>query len=87
MDHSVPDKLITRMNRWRKKTKAAQFGGVALDIEKTEYKKKGKNMKRKGGKPPIDFRLVEDFVDFQIALDNEEYDQAVPLFFKLKRIV
>lgn len=83
----VPERLINKMKKFVKNHSGKDFGEAHPYVERTEYKKKGKDIKRKGGKPPVQYFFVEEFVDLRIHLEREEYSEALPLYFKLKHIV
>jgi len=46
-----------------------------------------KNIKRKGGRPPVDYRAIEIKVDLEEAYNQGDPEQARPLFFQLRRLV
>lgn len=54
--------------------------------EPTQYRHHGHQpMKRKGGRPPRDFELTEDFCDFCKLIEQGNLTEAIPLYFYLTR--
>ena len=86
-DSSHPLFIIEKMIQFVEKHSGGDFGGVRPPVDQTQYKKPGKAIKRKGGKPPVDYYYVEEFVDLQLMLERGEWEEAIPLYYKLKRLV
>lgn len=81
-------RLINKMYQFVNTHSAADFGGLAPPREQTQYKHSNRStIKKKGGNPPADFFYVEEFIDLQLHLEALEYDEAIPLYFKLRRLV
>jgi hypothetical protein len=56
--------------------------------EKTEYTASlSRAMKRKGGNPPVDYRVIEIKVDLERAIEKEDQEGAVPLYFQLLHLL
>jgi hypothetical protein len=87
LELAVPEKLLKRMHRFVKNHTGADFAGVRPPVEKIVYKHPGTPIKRRGGSPPKDFEYVENFIDLGIALDEGDFETAIPLFYKLNRLV
>lgn len=85
----VPDswtRLCQRMHELCNQLSATDFAGIQPQREKTQYTHSHKQIKRKGGRPPIDYSAVEHFVDLQLHLSRGEYNQALPLYYYIRRL-
>jgi len=83
----VDESLLRHIRKFIRTHSGGDFGGVCPPRERTQYKHAGKNMKHKGGNPPIDFFYVEEFVDLQIYVEEGDFENAIPIFFKLRRLI
>lgn len=81
------ERLIGRMQKFAREVKAEDCAGLAGQGPRTEYKHQHKSMKRKGGKPPADYTAVEMLIDLQIELKRNNFDDAIPLYYALKRML
>jgi hypothetical protein len=79
--------LIGRMISFSNAVKASDFAGLSGSGEKVQYTHVHKSMKVKGGSPPRDYDAVEMMIDFQSAISQQNYDQAIPLYYSLKRLL
>ncbi len=92
MKYTVSPTLIERMSRFARTldATAVSLASPSASTERTEYTTT--NTVVGGGKQggtPRDSRmtLLEDVIDFKMALQQGDYDSAVPLYFRLKRKV
>lgn len=79
--------FLGRMALFTLSVSAADFAGISGKREKIEYTEKHKSQKVKGGRPPIDYSAVEDFVDLQRAIAAGDVDAAAPIYFRLRRLL
>ena len=79
-------KLYGKIQRFVETHTAADFSGLSPQAEKTQYTHNSKALKLKGGKPPKDYALVEDFVDLQLFVLAEDFVSALPYYFRLSRL-
>lgn len=87
LELAISPVLLRKIQRFIDTHSGGDFGGIQPPVEKTQYKHPGSALKRKGGGPPKDFSLVEDFVDLQIAVETGDFETAIPLYYKLRRLV
>jgi len=85
--HARYQKLINRMWVFFKEVKASDCAGLAGQGPKTEYTHLHRNIKKKGGKPPADYTAVEMMIDFKLEMGRHNYDDAIPLYYSLKRML
>ena len=78
---------IQSMKHFVRTTKATDFANLQSLTERTQYVHDHKAMKRKGGSPPKDFTAIEMFVDLQRAVEADLLDEALPLYFQLKKML
>lgn len=84
----VPQKLINRMWKLYNSVTAEDCAGLSGQGEHTQYKKPSRNLKQKSsGKQPADYNAVECLVDFKAAMDKNNYAEAVPFYFHLRRFL
>lgn len=80
-------KILTSMRAFIARHPAEDLANLSVRGEPTEYKGRGKAIKKKGGKPPAVFSLVETYVDFQKAVKDENFEAAISLFYYLKHFL
>jgi hypothetical protein len=81
-------RLIRHMEKFAREVKASDCADLKGDPrEKTQYTHSHKALKLKGGHPPRDYTAVELLIDFKIEMNKENYDQAIPLYFQLIRLL
>lgn len=80
-------RLITNMHRFSKQITSADCAGISGQGEKVQYTQVHKDMKRKGGHSPKDYTAVEMLIDFRAALEKADYEEAMPLYFGLRRML
>lgn len=81
-------KLVSNLYKFIETHSGADFGGITPNnIEKTQYTHVTKGYKRKGGKPPIDFSLTEQFVDLQLLVQQGQISEALPIYFHLRNLI
>lgn len=54
---------------------------------KTHFEHRHKNLKKKGGRPPVDYSVVEQITDLRIAYNNGNWKQALVLYIVLSRVL
>lgn len=79
--------LARRMQKFVDNLDPGEFGGISPPRDKVQFKHKHKSIKKKGGNPPIDYTLAERLVDLKLCLERQEYFQALPIYFYLRRMV
>jgi hypothetical protein len=79
--------LLDRMRRFAQSVSANDFAELTGQGEKVQYNNVHKSMKTKGGKPPFVYTAVEMLVDFQRAMSKDLFDEALPLYYSLKRLL
>lgn len=85
---AVSQKLINKMWRFNQLVKTEDCAGITGHEEPTQYTEKHKSLKRKAsGKQPADYNAVELLVDFRAAMNAGNYEEAVPLYFHLRRML
>ena len=82
---SQAEKLLNNISRYIRSHTAGDFAGLSPRTEKTQYTHNSRALKPKGGNPPKDYSLAEDFVDLQKAALTADLEQALPLYFKLRQ--
>ena len=87
LDLAVSPKLLSSIERFIRDHSGGDFGGISPPRERTQYKYSGKNIKKKGGNPPIDYHYVEEFVDLQIYVEQGDFEKALPIYYKLRRLI
>lgn len=55
--------------------------------DRTRYKHKHKQYKRRGGSPPVDYLIVELKVDLEIAIREEDDAEVLSLYFQINRML
>lgn len=75
------------MKHFAKTITAEDCAGLTGQSEKTQYKNKHKSRKIKGGSPPKDYTAVEMLIDFKQAMKEQNFEEAVPLYYSLKRLL
>lgn len=76
---------LESMWKFYREVSAKDCAGLRPLSEKVQYVHEHKSMKLKGGRPPRDYDAVELLVDFKKAMDNDNLDEAIPLYYILKR--
>lgn len=79
-----------RMKRFIERHGAADFAHIGVDLDnKTQYKKRpGQGARRtKGGGNSKESMLLDDWVDLQAAIENELWEDAYPLYFRIRRLL
>lgn len=79
--------LINRMWAFHDRVRPEDCAGLTGQGEKVQYKHKHKSIKRHGGKPPADYTAVELLIDFKIAMKAKSYEEAIPVYYQLKRML
>lgn len=82
---SQAEKMLNNIAHYIKAHTAGDFAGLSPRTEKTQYTHNSRALKPKGGNPPKDYSLAEDFVDLQQAYRTENLEEALPLYFKLRQ--
>lgn len=80
-------KLITRMWTFYNTVTADDCAGISGQGQRVQYTHKHQSAKVKGGSPPKDYTAVEVLVDFRKAMDSSKFEDAIPLYFSLKRMI
>lgn len=80
-------RLISNMHRFAKEIKASDCAGISGQGQKVQYTHQHNSMKQKGGHAPKDYTAVEMLVDLQKALEAKSYEEAMPLYFGLRRML
>lgn len=85
----VTDKLLNRMNKFANEIKAGDFVGVSrlngLSDQDIENRAGGGGGSKYGNPPEL--QGVETLVDFQDAMANERYEEAIGPYYRLKRLL
>jgi hypothetical protein len=64
------------------------LAGLVTPVEdRVQYRHSHKGIKRKGGKPPKDYLAVEVLTDLRQHFQRGELDEALPLYYQLKRLM
>lgn len=80
-------KIYERLLRFSREHSGTDFAGLSAQTERTQYTELHRSMKRKGGRPPHDFALVEDLIDFQKLVKEGKLEEALPYYYRLSRLV
>jgi hypothetical protein len=88
---TTPDLLLQRIRGYVNNVRA-HAGELALlspkgPDDKTQWKSKHKNLKKKGGRPPVDYSAIEMLSDLETALAERNVRQALVLYGLLNRIL
>jgi hypothetical protein len=75
------------MNEFAKTVTAKDCAGISGQGAKVQFTHLHNSMKQKGGHAPKDYTAVEMLVDFKSHLQKAEYDEAMPLYFGLRRML
>ena len=80
-------RTIRHMVEFSKIIKASDCAGISGQGDKVQFTHLHDSMKQKGGHAPKDYTAVEMLVDFKAALLQGKYDEAIPLYFGLRRML
>lgn len=80
-------KLVRRIERFLSTITASDCAGLTGQGEKVQYTHSHKSMKFKGGKPPADYSAVEMLIDLRIEYNRQNIDDAIPLYYALRRML
>ncbi len=78
-------KLYKKIQDFVKNHSAEDFAGCSPAGEPTRYKTNSKAKKVKGGKPPRDYFLTEEFIDLTLLVSQGNFEEALPIYFQLSR--
>jgi hypothetical protein len=78
---------ISAMERFARTLSADDFAGISSQSEKIQYTHIHKARKRKGGSPPRDYYGVEILIDFRQALEQQNYVEALTLYYQIRRML
>lgn len=78
-------KLSEKLSQFAKELDELDLSDLGSISEKVEYKQYHKARKMKGGRPPRDYLVVEAKVDFQRMVSEGKYDEALPLYYYLRK--
>ena len=80
--------LVSKMKQFEAAVDATDFAMLPVDLgKKTQYTTPHQPKKKKGGAPPADYLALEDFIDLGIHLDRGQYADAIPLYYRLKKLL
>jgi hypothetical protein len=81
------NRMIEWMHLFNSSISAKDFAGLVGNGEKVQYTCMHKSMKVKGGRPPMDYTAIEMLVDFRHALRSGFYEDAIPLYYSLRKLL
>ena len=80
--------IVAQMNSFISTVTVTDFAFLPITYTgKTQYKRRHAPRKRKGKAPSKQFEAIDDFIDLQLHLERGEYHEAIPLYYRLKRIL
>lgn len=85
--HQERLRRISAMERFVARLTTDDLVSITPISEKIQFKHVHKSMKKKGGSPPKDYTAVEIKCDLEIALKTNNYEEALPLYYTLKRML
>jgi len=80
--------LVSKMEVFAAELTAEDFAYLPIDPnKKTQFTRRHAPRKYKGGKPPMSYQGIEDWIDLRLHLQREEFIEAIPIYYRLKRLL
>lgn len=84
----ISDKLKSRVIKFYNELTPEDMAGLSKTTsDRPIYKHEHRSLKSKGGRPPKDYQAVDAHVDLGIHIKNQEWAEALTLYYWLRRLV